>query len=149
MMEVSEKEIHEKAEKITELLQSAIDTAEKDRNLALSNYKDLKAQLDAITGSLGLHMSEDGKLEMQVNTALKLVFQSSERLDKVIKITSDIMINQLNNLTKEKIAKTFATAREITGPVDIEKFKRKSVVTQLMDDSKKYGQNEPSEEEQE
>lgn len=148
-MRISEQEINEKAEKITELLQKAIETAEHDRTLALNNYKDLKAQLDAITGSLGLHMSEECSLEKEINTALKLVFQSSERLDKVIKITSDIMINQLNNLTKEKIAKTFATAREITGPVDIEKFKRKSVVTQLMDDSKKYGQNEPSEEEQE
>lgn len=145
-MRISEQEINEKAEKITELLQKAIETAEHDRTLALNNYKALKEQLEQII-SEGMHMSEECSLEKETNTALKLVFQSSERLDKVIKITSDIMINQLNNLTKEKIAKTFATAREITGPVDIEKFKRKSVVAQLMDDSKKNGQNEPSEEE--
>jgi len=140
-MEVNEKEIHSKAEKITELLQNAIATAEKDRAMAVENYETLKGQLDAIT-SEGLHMSEEAKLEARVNAALKLVFQSSERLDKVIKITSDIMINQLNNLTKEKIAKTFATAREINGPVDIERFKRKSVVGQLMDENHKEDEQE-------
>lgn len=135
-MEVSEKEIHAKAEKITELLQEAIRTAEKDRALAENNYQMLKEQLEKITSDsredgLTIEMSPDGELEKACNTALGLVFKSSERLDKVIKITSDIMINQLNNLTKEKIAKTFATAREINGPVDIEKFKRKSVIHEL------------------
>lgn len=131
-MEVSEKEIFEKAEKVTELLEQAIKTFESDRKRAIQNYEALKAQLDGITKELGMHQSEEAKLEAQVNVALKLVFQSSERLDRVIKTTSDIMINQLNNLTKEKIAKTFAMQREISGPVDIEKFKRQRVLSQMV-----------------
>jgi predicted transcriptional regulator len=129
-MEATEKEIFEKAEKVTELLQHAIKTFENDRARAIENYEMLKSQMDRITGELDLHMSDEAKLEAQVNVALKLVMQSSDRLDKVIKITSDIMINQLNNLTKEKIAKTFAQ-REIGAPVDIEKFKRRRAISEM------------------
>ena len=133
-MEASEKEIFEKAERVAELLESAIKTYENDKQMAIENYNALKSQLDNITGSLDLHMSEEAKLEAQVNVALNLVFKASERLDKVIKITSDIMINQLNNLTKERIAKTFAQ-REIGAPVDIEKFKRRRELNELTDRS--------------
>lgn len=50
-------------------------------------------------------MSEDGKIESEMNRALDLLFKSSNKLETVIKTITTITISQLNNESRERVAK--------------------------------------------
>lgn len=130
-IEYSAEETFEKAEQVTKLLNDAIDLYKEDRGIALKNYNALKTQYERITdpdGEIQMDMSEEGKLEKELNVSVGLIFKSGERLEKVIRICADIMINQLNNFSREKIAEKFVQIKQIAGPVDITEIKRRSII---------------------
>lgn len=92
--------------KLGAMLERVVEIYEKDRKLAETNYESLRAQLDNIIGS-GMESSEDGKIEAEVNKALKLVFDSATRLQGVIEVVSRIIIANLNAEAKRDVANIF------------------------------------------
>ncbi len=88
---------------LTEKLFEVIEIFKEDRAMAKRNYDEISAQLEKITEIA--HMSEDAKLEKEKNVALKLVFESANRLETVIKTLTEILINQMNTESRERIAK--------------------------------------------
>jgi len=91
---------------LTELLRESIIMCKEDRKMAKDNYSALRQQLDNILDS-DLESSEDGKLEQELNKALKLVFESGSRMESVISAITKILITQLTNESREKVAATF------------------------------------------
>jgi intergrase/recombinase len=77
-------------------------------------------------------MSEDGKLEKEVNGALKLYLESGKRLEKVVEILTRIVIENLNNTSKEKIADTLVGGDRgqdyIENPIDVSLLKHKKII---------------------
>jgi len=114
----------DKLGELSELLKKAINLYEEDRNLALKNYKDMKGQLENVLDQ-DFEMSQDGILEAEVNKALKLVFESSKKLDKVIFHVTNVVIAQLNNESREKIADKFQAGGGLipNKPVDFNKLR--------------------------
>ncbi len=92
----------QKLNKLSELLQESISIYRTDRDRAVEHFNDMKSQLSAILSG-PFEMSEEAALERECNKALKLVFESSKRLDEVIKRVTELIITQLNNESKEKI----------------------------------------------
>ncbi len=88
---------------LTEKLFEVIEIFKEDRAMAKRNYDEISSQLEKITEIA--HMSEDAKLEKEKNVALKLVFESANRLETVIKTLTEILINQMNTESRERIAK--------------------------------------------
>jgi len=86
-----------------QLLERTLAIYEEDRTTAISNYQSIRSQLENILDDA--HMSEDGKIESEMNKALDLVFKSSNKLETVIKTITTITINQLNNESRERVAK--------------------------------------------
>lgn len=108
-------------DKISNMLEEAIDIYRRDRDIALKNYKQMRDQLDEVLEDV--YMSEDGCLERAVNAALKLVFESGKRLDKAIESTTKLMITQLINDAKVQIADKFMGGEtKLTGPIDFKKL---------------------------
>lgn len=106
----------DKLNELSKLLKDSIKVYEDDRAMAVQNYQDMKSQLENILeggggsdedGDSGFEMSQDCKLEAEVNKALKLVFEASRKLDKVIFHVTNVIIAQLNNESREKIADKF------------------------------------------
>lgn len=95
--------LDERLEGLVNLLKKNISIYEDDRGRAINNYETLKGQLDKIH-DLDIHCTDECKLEAETNKALKLVFDSSNRLDKVIDTITKVMITQLNNESREKVA---------------------------------------------
>ena len=91
---------------LSALLTKAISLYEADRDLALQHYQDMKKQLVSVLNQ-DFEMSQDGILESELNKALKLVFESSKKLDKVIFHVANVVVSQLNNESREKIADKF------------------------------------------
>ena len=117
----------EKISQLTKLLQQSIALYEEDRKLAIQNYESLRDQRDHVVNELNLEMSEEGKLEKEMNTALKLVFESGKRLDQMIETLSKLMITQLNNEARERIAGTLAgSERTVQKPVDLRELLHQS-----------------------
>ena len=92
---------------LTDKLFEVIEIFKEDRKMAKKNYEDISFQLDKITEIA--HMSEDAKLEKEKNIALKLVFDSASRLEMVVKTLTEILINQMNAESRERIAKHLAS----------------------------------------
>jgi hypothetical protein len=90
-------------DKLVALLERTLAIYEEDRNRAIENYDNIQKQLDNILDDA--HMSEDGKIETELNKALDLVFKSSNKLETVIKTITNITISQLNNESRERVAK--------------------------------------------
>lgn len=90
-------------DRLVSLLERTLAIYEEDRATALTNYRDIKNQLEQILDDA--HMSEDGKIESEMNRALDLVFKSSNKLETVIKTITTITISQLNNESRERVAK--------------------------------------------
>lgn len=112
-------ENNEQLDRLSGLLENLLGIFNHDRSLAIQNYNDLKGQLDRILSN-GFEISEDAKLESEINKALKLVFESSKKLETVIETISKILIQQLNNESREKIATTLTDGGLIpTKPVNI------------------------------
>ncbi len=111
---------------LTGKLFEVIEIFKEDRRLAKRNYDDISAQLDKITEVA--HMSEDAKLEKEKNVALKLVFESANRLEMVIKTLTEILVNQMNAESRERIAKHLASgagdpSKQIpSGAIDLTKI---------------------------
>ena len=92
--------------KLSGLLERVLEIFEADRKMAQDNYDKLRSQLDAILEK-DMESSEDGKIEAEVNKALKLVFDSATRLQGVIDTTSRVIIAQLNADAKRDVASIF------------------------------------------
>jgi len=112
------------SQKLILLLEDSINLYKKDRELALENYKSLKAQLDEITRTQ--EMSEEAKLETQVNKAIENVFKSGQRLDAAIQALSKIVINSMHAQAKIESAKAFngliANEKVVSDTIDISKL---------------------------
>ena len=93
--------------KLVELLEKTIAIFEADRIMALENYNRFKEQLDTIIEQDAI-MSEDGIIEERMNRALELVFKSSTKLEAVINTITKIMINEVNNESRERVAKSLS-----------------------------------------
>ena len=92
--------------RLSELLERVITLYEADRAMAETNYNNFRVQLDKIL-ELGMESSEDGKVEAEVNKALKLMFDSASRLQGVIDTVSRVIIANLNNDAKKEVAAMF------------------------------------------
>lgn len=112
--------VGENLKELTKLLKENIDIFRVDRDMAVSNYNAIKEQLDAIRDTDCL-MSEDAALEKQLNVALDLVFKSSQRLDNVIKIVTQVILTQVNTESRERIANTLKDSIP-NRPVDFSKL---------------------------
>jgi len=114
---------------LTDKLFEVIEIFKEDRQLALDNYKDISAQMDKILEVA--HSSEDAKLEKEKNVALKLVFDSANRLEMVVKTLTEILVNQMNAESRERIAKHLASgagdpSKQIpSGAIDLTKISYK------------------------
>jgi hypothetical protein len=114
----------ENLEELTKLLRESINMCREDRKAAKANYEALRKQLDDIL-ERGMESSEDGRVEQEVNKSLKLVFEAAQRADKVIDSITKILVVQLNNESRERVANSliggnFPGSKQIvTGPVDI------------------------------
>jgi hypothetical protein len=115
----------EELTELSTLLRRAIQLYEEDRAMAVHHYDDFKHQLARITMA-GFEMSEECKMEKEVNTALSLVFKSGERLDSVIQTISKVIIQQLNNENRKEVATIISSGGDdptkkkiINSPVDI------------------------------
>ena len=89
-------------EELVTLLRRSLALCEENRTMAVANYNALKSQLDNVTSVA--EMSEEGKLECEVNRALKLVFDSGIKMDNVIKTISSVLIAQLNADARIEVA---------------------------------------------
>ena len=94
-------------DKLSGLLESLLTIFTSDRDLAINNYDGFKRQLDKILAG-GFEISEDCALEGELNRALKLVFESSKRLETVIETVSKVLLQQLNNESRERVADKLA-----------------------------------------
>jgi len=103
--------------KLTSLLEQTLDTYQADRKIAKANYDMLVNQLESIHGD-EMYMSEDGKLEKEVNNALRLYLDAGKRLEKVVEILTRIIIEKLNNESKEKVASILTTLNKDQGYID-------------------------------
>lgn len=92
--------------RLSELLEKVILIFEDDRKMALKNYDNFRGQLDKILAN-GMESSEDGKVEAEVNKALKNVFDSATRLQGVIDTISKVIIANLNNEARKEVAAMF------------------------------------------
>ena len=90
-------------DRLVQLLERTLAIYEEDRARAIDNYIAIRDQLTEILDEA--HMSEDGKIETEMNKALDLVFKSSNKLETVIKTITTITISQLNNESRERVAK--------------------------------------------
>lgn len=96
---------NKRLERLSQLLEKSLQVGEENRQLAIQNYKLLKYQLESIYASAD--MTEDAKLESEVNKSLQLVLNTSKDLDKVIDAIVKIITTQLNSESREKISETF------------------------------------------
>jgi hypothetical protein len=114
------------SKRLIELLEDSVALYKKDRQMAVDNYEMLRDQLKQITTTQ--EMSEEGKLEKEVNMALKNVFLSGERLDAVIQALSKILIGSMHAQARVQAAQAFngmangAHEKVITAPIDITKL---------------------------
>jgi len=110
-------------EKLIELLEEAIDLYRRDRTMAIDNYDQFRDQLDNILKT-GMESSEEGKIEKEVNIALRSVFESAKRLDSVIMTVTKILVTQLNTESRERTAGILAGKNNeyIDAPVNISKL---------------------------
>lgn len=88
---------------LTQLLSEAIAIFREDRRLARTNYDQLREQLDSIIDQ-GLEGSEEYRLEKEVNQALRLVFDSGNRMEKVIESITKILVTEINAESRERVA---------------------------------------------
>lgn len=109
---------NDKLDKLTKLLEKALKIYEEDRALSIKNYNKFREQLDNIL-SQEFEMSQEGRLEAEVNKALKHVFDSGQRLDNVINAVKNILVNQMHSESREKIAKEIFGNGRLGGPADI------------------------------
>jgi hypothetical protein len=121
-----------KLERLSDLLQKSLEIYEQDRCRAIDNYNLLRAQLEKVYGdpddsddNIGAHMSEDALLERAVNDALKIVIKASDKLDKVITTVREVVITQLNNENRSRIAKTIGGSFIPRKPVDFAELRGK------------------------
>lgn len=108
--------MEEEESQLTQLLEKTLSMHEADRQLALDNYNMLKRQYESIVALV--EMSESGAVEKAMNDSLSLVFKSGERLDKVIQLISKMLMTNMTNDSRERMAKTFSN-RTINQPVNI------------------------------
>lgn len=97
--------------KISELMEESLTIFRKDKKLAWQNYDQLRMQLDNLLET-GIEMSEEGKLEKQVNEAFKIYILAGKKLDDTINALNKILITQLNNQTKLQVANKLAEGNE-------------------------------------
>lgn len=112
------------SKRLIELLEDSVALYKKDRQMAVDNYEMLRDQLKQITTMQ--EMSEEARIEREVNTALKNVFLSGERLDAVIQSLSKILIGSMNAQSRIEAAKAFSGNNNnnnekliISEPIDI------------------------------
>lgn len=132
--ENTDKMILARIEEVEKMLKKTIDIFEEDRELALDNYNRVKKQHEECLENGDFEMSEEGILEGARNEALGLVFKSGDRLDKVMKTTAEIMITQLNNMSRERIAKEMKFDPQKSKPksfLPIEKIKQQRLLAQM------------------
>jgi len=132
--ENTDKLILARIEEVEKMLKKTIDIFEEDRELALDNYNRVRKQHEECLENGDFEMSEEGILEGARNEALSLVFKSGDRLDKVMKTTAEIMITQLNNMSRERIAKEMKFDPQKSKPksfLPIEKIKQQRLLQQM------------------
>ena len=105
---------NEQLQSLNDLLNETVKVFKKDREMAIQNYQDLKAQLQSILDK-DLEGSEEYKLEQQMNVALKLVYQAADRLERVVESITKITISQMTNESRERVAQSFATGGQMAG----------------------------------
>jgi len=119
-----------KLEELTVLLKKSIAICDEDRKLAKDNYTNLREQLDVILEK-EMEGSEEFKLESEVNKALKLVFESANRMEAVISTISKVLISQINNESRERVAANIfgggdfngnGMKRIVTSPVNLKEI---------------------------
>lgn len=132
--EQTDREVLARVEEVEKLLKRVIAIFEEDRNLALENYDKIKTQHEDCLEHGDFEMSEEGILEGARNSALGMVFKSGERLDKVMKTTAEIMITQLNNMSRERIAKEMKFDPNKSKPksfLPIEQIKKQKLLARM------------------
>lgn len=97
--------------KISELMEESLTIFRKDKKLAMQNYDQLRSQLNDLLET-GIEMSEEGKLEKQVNEAFKIYIMAGKKLDDTINALNKILITQLNNQTKLQVANKLSEGNE-------------------------------------
>jgi restriction endonuclease Mrr len=102
-------------QQLVDLLTRSLQLFEEDRQLALTNYNNLRSQMDSILEE-DAHMSEEGSMERLLNDAVSLVFKSSQKLEAVINTITKITINELNNESRERVAQSLSGSMP-KGPV--------------------------------
>ena len=123
-----EEKNNDKLNELTVLLKESIKISKEDRELAKKNYDELKTQLESVLDT-GVEGSEEYKLEREVNSALKLVFQSGDRLEKVIDAITKVIVSQINAESRESIANNIfgggawnGSKKIIDSPVNLKKL---------------------------
>lgn len=145
----ADKEVIARIEAVEKMLKRVVDIFEEDRALALDNYEKIKQQHEDTLENGDFEMSEEGILEGARNGALSLVFKSGDRLDRVMKTTAEIMIAQLNNMSRERIAKEMKFDPNKNKPktfLPIEQIKKQRMLAQLHENGQSDGDGQGGDE---
>jgi len=143
--EQTDKEVLARVEEVEKLLKRVISIFEEDRNLALENYEKIKEQHENCLENGDFEMSEEGILETARTSALSMVFKSGERLDKVMKTTAEIMITQLNNMSRERIAKEMKFDPQKSKPksfLPIEQIKKQKLLARMAENGGNFNEDD-------
>lgn len=111
------------------LLKELINIYKADRTLAMNNYNSFRDQLENVLTSY--ESSEEARLEKEVNTALKLVLVSSDKLNIVIQTVSKIITSQMSAENREKVARILTKQEDCIEGRLIDKPQN---LTQLLED---------------
>jgi hypothetical protein len=97
---------------LSKLLEKTLKLYEEDRKIALNIYHTFNKQLESILDE-GALMSEDGSIEKRINEAFTNISSSSKNLTTVIDALVRVITTQLNNTSREAVAKNFNPGSQI------------------------------------
>lgn len=104
-------------EKLSNLLETAIEIQQENRKTAMKNYEYFSNTMRG-THTEDATLSEDGILEKETNKALSLLLDSSKALEKPIEALTRILSTQMNSSALKSLGST-----TITTPINISDFK--------------------------
>lgn len=104
-------------EKLSNLLETAIEIQQENRKVALKNYEYFSNTMRG-THTEDATLSEDGILERETNKALSLLLDSSKALEKPIDAITKILSTQMSSSAIKSLGNS-----GITTPINISDFK--------------------------
>jgi hypothetical protein len=102
-------------EKLSALLESAIEIQKQNRKTAIENFEyfsSIMKQNHSETETI----SEDGTLEKETNKAMSLILESSKALEKPIEALTKVLTTRMNSDALKSIG-------VVTKPIDINDFR--------------------------